>query len=111
MSQLQTSVFLLVVSELCKSGQELESVFSTVKVTGGFSVRIDWSGKKNALESLTHKHVFKSKVEAEKAIKFMASRKTQTGKNIGTPYIVVEHWIKNFHKVEQSQAPVLDYKF
>ncbi len=110
MSQLRTHIFLLVSSELCKSGQELESAFSIVKVTGGYSVQIDWSRKKNALESLTHNHVFKTKAEAEDAIKHIASRKTQTGKNIGTPYIIVEHWTKNFRK-EPAKAKVLDYKF
>ncbi len=110
MSQLRTHIFLLVASELCKSGKELESAFSIVKVTGGYSVQIDWSRKKNALESLTHNHVFKTKAEAEDAIKHIASRKTQTGNNIGTPYIFVEHWTKNFRK-EPAKAKVLDYKF
>ena len=101
--------YILRPEELCK-GKDLESIFSVVKVTGGYSVQIDWSGKKRTLVSLTHRHKFKTKYEALDAIKNMASRKAVTGKNIGKAFITVEHWIKNFAP-DPVQEKVLDYKF
>mgnify|MGYP003112277693 CR=1 FL=1 len=101
--------YILRPEELCK-GKDLESIFSVVKVTGGYSVQIDWSGKKKSLVSLTLRHKFKTKDEALDAIKHIASRKAVTGQNIGKTFIEVKYWIKNFAP-DPVQEKVLDYKF